>query len=132
MAIPVKFRLDLGERFIITRWYEGCLVLTSMDNWDKLLGRITKRAELITKDVRETDRFLLGSAYELKPDKQGRVVLPETLAQYAMLTKTTKFVGLGDRVEVWDELEWEKREKSILAKASDLMERISRRGDEQE
>jgi len=132
VAIPVKFRQDLGQKFIITRWYEGCLVLTSMANWDKLLNRATKRAELITKNVRETDRFLLGSAYEIEPDKQGRVVIPQTLVQYAMLTKTTKFVGLGDRVEVWDEKQWEKREKRILENAAELMEDIASSGDEQE
>ena len=130
VAIPKKFREILGARFIVTKWYEGSLVLVSMDSWNKLLSRVIKETELVIEPVRDTERFLLGSAYELVPDDQGRVIIPETLAMYAVLTESVRFVGLGDRVELWSGDKWEKREKYLNENANKILEELSRKGRE--
>ena len=126
VAIPKAFRSELGDIFIVARWYEGCLVLVAMDNWNNLLTKLVGKAEAITQPVRDTDRFILGSAYTLEPDDQGRVVLPENLTEYAMLTKHIKFVGLGDRVEVWEETKWDKRQTYIQKEADKFVEEIAK------
>ena len=122
VAVPKKFREELGKKLIVARWYEGCLVIISEENWQALLTKLTGKAEVIVASVRDTDRFILGSAYETEPDGQGRVVLPEMLVTYAKLGKEVVFIGLGDRVEIWDSEAWQQREAFVSEKAAELIE----------
>jgi MraZ protein len=126
IAIPKKFREKLGEELIIAKWYEKCLVLVSEDTWQQLLKRLVGRTELVTSPVRDIDRFILGSAFEIKPDNQGRFVLPEILRVYSEIEDEAVFVGLGDRVEVWPLNRWKELEENLERKASEAIEAISR------
>jgi len=110
---------------IVAKWYEGCLVLIGETNWDALLKRLTGESKIITAPVRDTDRFILGSAYELDPDAQGRVILPLSLVNYASLSKDVVFIGLGDRAEIWDRKEWEKRESFVSQHAGEFLENLA-------
>jgi len=67
----------------------------------------------------------LGSAYEIEPDTQGRIVLPINLVSYAGLKENLVFLGLKDRVEIWNKEVWEEKEKEISAKASEYIEKIA-------
>lgn len=125
-AVPVSFRKFLGETLIIAKWYEECLVLVTKAEWNALLKRLTAKEQMVTAPVRDTDRFILGSAYELTADDQGRVVIPEILASYAGLESEIVFLGLGDRVEIWNKEKWTKREKEISKNASELLESIAK------
>ena len=102
------------------------MILVSVDDWDALLKRLTAKTETITGAVRDTDRFILGSAFELSFDEQGRAVIPEILAKYAGFSDTVAFLGLGSRVEVWDRKKWEEREREISKNASSLLEKIAK------
>jgi len=125
VAIPKKFRQALGDELIIARWYEGCLVVVSKKSWALLMDRVTGKTRVVTSPVRDTDRFILGSAHEFSPDNQGRVVLPDYLSSHANLGSEVVFVGLGDRIEIWDKKEWEKRESYLSAHAGELIERLA-------
>ena len=124
VAVPSKFRLILGSSFILTRWYENCLVLVAKDEWDNLVRKLVGEARGITEPVRDTDRFLLSLAYELEPDEQGRVVIPKRLIDYANIKEKVVFLGLGNRIEIWDEDIWQEKEKEIQKNASDYIEKI--------
>jgi MraZ protein len=126
VAIPKRFREEIGEKFIVAKWYENCLVLVSAESWQELLNKLTGKSEIITASVRDTDRFIMGSAYELDADSQGRVVLPVPLVKYAGLTQEVLFIGLGDRIEIWDKGKWFKREEFISDHASELVERLAK------
>lgn len=91
------------------------------------MGRLTGKSETVIKSVRDTDRFILASAYEATPDAQGRVVLPESLAGYAHLAESVVFLGLGDRVELWNKDEWAKRELYVAKNATEFIEEIAQR-----
>lgn len=125
IAIPKKFRNELGEKYIIARWYESCLVLVSESSWRTLINKLTGRAEIITAPVRDTDRFILGSAYEVEPDTQGRIILPKYLADYAKLKTEAVFLGLGDRAEIWSPENWEKQETYLSTHAAELVEKLA-------
>jgi MraZ protein len=125
IAIPSNFRRELGKRFIAAKWYEGCLVLVSQDDWQELLNRLTGKKGIITAPVRDTDRFILGSAFELEPDSQGRVIIPALLANYANLKEDIIFIGLGDRVEIWSKSEWKKRESFVASHAAEFVEKMA-------
>lgn len=122
IAVPKKFRASLGDRFIVAKWYEKCLVVISVSQWEELLLKLTGGEARLTNAVRDTDRFIMGSAFEVEVDSQGRFVIPDSLATFAGLTQETVFLGLGSRVELWDKSEWEKRETYIAENASALLE----------
>jgi len=124
VAVPSKFKRVLGETFILTRWYEGCLVLVGKNEWKKLINILTGRTKGLTEPFRDTDRFLFGMAFEVIPDNQGRIIIPEKLSSYAGIDKSVIFIGLGNRVEVWNERTWLEREKYVTSKAGAFIERL--------
>lgn len=126
IAVPAPLRKDLGENFILAKWYEDCLVLVGKSSWDALYKRLTGDQKIIVSSIRDTERFILGSAYEMSPDEQGRIVIPERLLEYAKLGEEIFFIGLGDRVEVWDKTSWEEKEKKVAKEAVNLIEDLGR------
>jgi len=126
IAIPKAFRTSLGNNLIVARWYEGCLVLVSRESWEALLQKITSSNKIATLSVRDTDRFILASAFEINPDSQGRVVVPDKLSNYANLNSEVVFIGLLDRVEIWDSKLWEQKEKEVSDKAAELIEELAK------
>ena len=125
VAIPKKFREEIGKKIIIAKWYEGCLVVSKIDKWREIMDLLTGRASVITAPVRDTDRFVMGSAFELEADAQGRVILPQQLVEYGGLKSEVLFVGLGNRVEIWAKEEWERRESYLSEKASEMVEKLA-------
>jgi len=76
-------------------------------------------------DVRNTKRFLVGSASEVKLDEQARFVIPEALIKYAHLENEIIFVAILDWVELWDAETWEKKIDIIAKESADIAERLS-------
>ncbi len=126
VAVPNRLRKHLGKKIIVARWYEGCLVMVGESGWETLMQRLTTKTNYITQSVRDIDRFIMGSAFELDPDPQGRVILPETLTRYAKIKNGVTFVGLGDRVEVWDSTFWKKREEYASSNSTKLIEELAK------
>ena len=126
ISIPKKFREELGDELIVAKWYESCLVLVSRNIWDKLLARLVGDSKLVTEPVRDIDRFVLASAFEIKLDNQGRFIVPEVLRIYAGIEYEVTFVGLGDRIEVWSSDKWRELEDVAERKASVAIEKIAR------
>ena len=127
VSLPKKFREELGEEMILAKWYEGCLVLVSRQNWQDLIKRLTGEGRIITSPVRDIDRFILASAFEVSLDGQGRFVLPESLIDYASFENDLIFVGLGERVEIWQLARWRDLEKLSEEKAAKAIEKIAKR-----
>ncbi len=123
--IPAPLRSELGEKYILAKWYEECLVLVAEDSWNALYKRLVGDQKIIVSPIRETERFILGSAYNTLPDDQGRIVLPEILTSYAKLTDQVSFIGLGDRVEIWDSKIWEEKQKSLAKEAFEIIEKLA-------
>ena len=125
-AVPKKFLTELGEKPILAKWYEDCLILVSGEFWEKLLGRLTGGTSVLGLGVRDIERFILGSAFETEPDAQGRIILPEILVSYANLDKDLVFVGLTDRVEIWDKRVWDKKSGELAKVTKEYVEQLSR------
>lgn len=125
--IPSQFRTELGQNLIIARWYESCLVLVPDKSWNALYKRLTGSQKIIVEPIRDTERFILGLAYNLQPDDQGRIIIPENLALYANLGENISFIGLGDRLEIWDQKIWEEKQIKLADEASKLIEKIGQR-----
>lgn len=127
--IPAPFRETLGENLILAKWYEQCLVLIADSSWQALYNRLVGDQKIIVSPIRETERFILGSAYNTTPDEQGRIVIPELLSHFANLTDEISFIGLGDRVEIWDGKIWEEKQKSLAKEAFEIIENLASKKD---
>ena len=122
-AIPVKFRRLLGKKAIITQGYEGSLMLIKADDWEGVVGKVTQ-ASFLSGVTRQTERFLLGSAFEIELDIQGRFIVPLNLRQYAQLGKDLVFVGVGNRIEIWSQNNWKKQEKFLQVNITRISEQL--------
>lgn len=127
VAVPANLRRDLGEKFILARWYEGCLVLIDINRWQNLYQRLGGDKNLIVRPIRDTERFILAQAFEAVPDDQGRIVIPERLIEYSSLDDDIYFIGLGDRVEIWNKSLWEEKEKEIIKGATEYIEELAKK-----
>jgi MraZ protein len=124
-AIPKKFLDELGNDLVLAKWYEDCLVLVRKDFWNGLLDRLTGGSKVASLGVRDIERFILGSAFDIQADEQGRIVVPEVLAKFAGLGNELIFIGLGDRVEVWNKETWEIKEKEVAKTSKDYIENLA-------
>lgn len=107
MIVPAKFRTELGERFIITKGFDGCLYGYSLDEWKSIEEKI-KTLPLITgKDARNFTRFFFSSAIECELDSQGRILITQNLRTHAELLKDVVVIGVSTRIEIWSKGKWE-------------------------
>lgn len=127
ISIPSVFRENLGKDLVLAQWYEECLVLVNRSTLNTLLGRITGDQKVIVEPMRQTEHFIFASSYEVIPDEQGRIVVPDKLINYAKLKEQVYFLGVGDRVEVWNKEIWEEREKLVAQDAAEYLEELAKK-----
>ncbi|MCR4797182.1 MAG: division/cell wall cluster transcriptional repressor MraZ [Lachnospiraceae bacterium] len=106
LIVPAKFREQLGKEFIVTKGIDPCLYVYPLDEW-KVIEEKFRQANTMTSNARKLSRFLFAGACSAEIDKQGRVLLPNTLREYADLSKDIVTVGVLNRVEIWDKTKWE-------------------------
>ncbi|ABW18914.1 division/cell wall cluster transcriptional repressor MraZ [Alkaliphilus oremlandii] len=107
VSIPAKFREELGEHFILTKGLDNCLFIYSSDEWGILENKL-KQLPMTNKDARAFVRFFFSGASECELDSQGRIRIPANLREHALLEKEAIIIGVGTRVEIWSNVEWEK------------------------
>ena len=121
LIIPSKFRTELGESFVITRGLENCLFVYSLVEWNKITDKLRK-LPFTKQNARNFNRFLLSGATITELDKQGRVNIPSTLADFASLDKDCVIIGVNDRLEIWSKSKWENFFSENSDKLSDIAE----------
>ena len=123
VSIPVKFREFLGkkydERLVITN-FDGCLVAYPYEEWIQLEEKASSLS-MVKKETRSFMRFFYSSAIECTLDKQGRILIPQTLREYAALDKEIVLVGQLKKIEIWSKKRWSEQ----IAKAHEEFDRIS-------
>ena len=124
VAVPKKFREQMGDQLIVTRGYEGCLVLVDGDRWKEITKHVVG-GSFVDKKIRDSSRFLLAGAHEVELDEQGRFVLPAGLHKYGELGMAAVFVGLVNWVEVWSEEKWKEQEEHIRENGSQVAQELA-------
>ena len=114
--LPAKFRSYLGERIIVVKGAEGCLVVYTEEKYMEYIERLRKNGETAAKKYL---RYLNLTAASIEPDAQGRVLLTSELREHASLEKEVLFVGMYDTMEIWNE---EKAQKSVVGESSDAID----------
>lgn len=123
VTVPTKFKKDLGECFYVTKGVDGCLFALSGSEWalleEKIKGMPISKARML-------QRFFFSGAIEIELDKQGRILIPSNLRKYANLEKNIIFIGVSNRVEIWNSEAWkafsEAFSKEEVENAMDLLE----------
>ena len=105
LIIPSKFREELGETFVVTKGLDGCLFVFSDEEWKAFESKL-KSLPLTNKNARQFARFFLAGATPCELDKQGRILLPATLREFAGLEKDVVLTGMLNRIEIWSKEKW--------------------------
>lgn len=122
MNFPTKLRETLGDSFIITKGLDGCLFVYSKEGFEELGEKI--RQVPLSKG-RELQRFFMAGASEAEADKQGRILIPQPLREYAGLETNVVVIGASTRAEIWDKTKWDKfNEEFTENKLEEAMEGI--------
>lgn len=106
LIVPVKFREILGDNFIVTKGLDGCLFVYPNDEWIRFEEKL-KGLPLTNKNARQFTRFFLAGAAACEVDKQGRILLPQVLREFASLEKDVVLVGVASRIEIWSRERWD-------------------------
>jgi MraZ protein len=106
VALPAKFRSQLGQGLVMARGQERCVYLLPFDEFRRIASQI-QRTSVGNKAAREYLRVFLSGAVDQEPDKQGRVVVPQMLRDYANLGSEIVVIGVGTRAELWNKDAWE-------------------------
>ncbi|MCK9368372.1 division/cell wall cluster transcriptional repressor MraZ [Candidatus Dojkabacteria bacterium] len=125
IALPKKMRDEIGNQLILTRGYENCLVLVNRKMWETVASEVMN-GSFINSNIRETSRFLVGSAIEVEPDIQGRFVIPQALFEHGKFNEDIVFIGLVNWIEIWDKTQWDKKLKQLQLKSSEIADEISK------
>lgn len=125
VIVPVKFREELGASFVMTRGLDKCLFVYPMTEWEILEAKL-KALPMTRADARSFVRFFFSGATECELDKQGRILIPTTLREYAQLEKDCVVLGVSNRVEIWADSQWkayaDKAEESFVEIAEGLVD----------
>jgi MraZ protein len=105
LILPAKFRDELADGLVITRFQERCLAIWPIATFIEVAQSV--RGTSSNQQVRDYQRMLASGASDETPDKQGRITIPAHLRVYAALHKDCVVVGAINRVEVWDATAWE-------------------------
>ena len=106
LIIPSKFREVLGDEFVVTKGMDGCLFVFDDPEWQAFEEKL-RALPMIDKEARQFTRFFLAGAASVEVDKQGRILLPAVLREFAGITKDAGLVGVGSRGEIWSKDRWE-------------------------
>ncbi len=99
LFVPAKMRDNLGDKFILSKSpTNNCLVIYPMEKWESILEKLEQNSTA-TRMVR---RRLFGNAVDMEADKQGRIIVPQDLREYANLLGDVIIIGTGDSAEIWN------------------------------
>ena len=100
LIVPSKFRESLGDTFVVTKGLDGCLFVYDNEEWTAFEEKL-KALPITNKEARQFVRFFLAGAAEVEVDKQGRILVPNILREFAQISKDVVLIGVASRIEIW-------------------------------
>ena len=127
LAVPAKFRASLKGGAVVTKGLDNCLFLYPKKQWDELARKLAN-LPINQAKARAVTRLMLAGAMEVEFDNQGRISIPEYLRKFSSLKKKSIIAGLYDRLEIWDELLWNKYKLGSEKASADIAETLGSLG----
>mgnify|MGYP000436250372 CR=1 FL=1 len=116
LTIPAKFRSELAAGVVVTRGIDKCLFLFPMAEWEKLSQQVSQ-LPITQQEAREFRRLIFSGASDIVPDKQGRILIPSYLREYANLDSEVVIVGNNTYIEIWNAEAWQEAKANIEGRA---------------
>ncbi len=110
LILPAKFRevakTHFVEKFLVTRGLDKCLFMFSEEEWRLQEGKF-KAIPFTKQESRTFNRLYFSGAVETSPDRQGRILIPQYLKDFAEIKKDVVIVGVSNRIEIWSKDKWQ-------------------------
>lgn len=127
LIVPSKFREifkeHYAEKFYITRGLDKCLFVFTEEEW-KAQERKFKDMPFTRQESRQFNRLYFSGACEVACDKQGRILVPLYLKEYAEIKEDVMIVGVSDRIEIWAKEKWKEFFNNSMGSFEDLAEKL--------
>lgn len=118
LTLPAKFRAEFAGGIVVTRGIDRCLFAFPLPEWQNLAQRVSN-LPLTEPQAREFRRLLFAGASDDIPDKQGRVLIPQYLREYANLDGEVIVAGLNTHMEIWSPGAWNEARQGFESGALD-------------
>jgi MraZ protein len=129
LTLPAKFREALSGGVVLTYGMDGCLYCYPRADWERVVEERLAGLDPFSREGRLMQRYFFGGASETEPDKQGRVVVPASLAKSVGLGREVVVAGVRDHLEVWDREAWHEHLREIEGSAEHVAERLATKRD---
>ncbi len=127
IILPAKFRESAKahfiEKFFVTRGLDKCLFMFSEEEWRSQESKF-KAISFTKQQARTFNRLYFSGAVEVSPDKQGRILLPQYLKDFAQIKRDVMIVGVSNRIEIWAKDKWQEFYGSSRQSFEEIAEKL--------
>ncbi|MHB1004027.1 MAG: division/cell wall cluster transcriptional repressor MraZ [Chloroflexota bacterium] len=127
LAIPAKFRERFADGVVVTRGLDHCLFVYTANDWATLADKIAG-LPLTQADARAFSRLMFSGATDAQLDKQGRVIVPSYLRDYARIQSDVVIIGVNTRLEIWDRDSWAQTRAKVEEEGEFIAEQLATLG----
>ncbi|NJN17179.1 MAG: division/cell wall cluster transcriptional repressor MraZ [Oscillochloris sp.] len=127
VAIPARFRDDLREGLVLTRGFDQCLQAFPRPRWRELSARVSSLS-LGNAEARNLRRILFANAAEVEVDRQGRILIPQNLREYAGLATQVVIAGMDTYFELWSTEHWSATLDQLTSDGANIAEQLAQLG----
>lgn len=125
--VPARWRDDLGAAFVVTKGFDKCLIGMSLGNWNEFSQKLAA-LPLSDKKARDFVRYISSWAVDCEPDKQGRILLPAKLRNFAELDGEATLIGVTSRIEIWSSALWNAHDEQMESDYAEILEHVGELG----
>ena len=127
IILPSKFRevakSNFIEKFFVTRGLDKCLFMFAEDEWRSQEQKF-KSMSFTKQESRKFNRLYFSGAVEMTADKQGRILLPQYLKDFAGIKRDIVIIGVASRIEIWDKILWQEFYRTAADSFEQIAEKI--------
>ena len=127
IAVPAKFRKEIGEKAVIAKGQEKCLFVYTVGEWEKVAEKLSQ-LPTGSADNRNFVRIFLSGAVDVEIDALGRILIPDYLKEFAGLKEKVVITGLYKKLEIWDEGNWNDYKTRMESQTDSLAEKLGELG----
>ncbi len=127
LFVPVKYREGLGDSFVICQaFFQNCLWAFSSQDFDEMAEKMD--FSLLDEQAQGVERIFYASASDVEVDKAGRILVPQSLREYAGLEKDVVITGSRNRIEIWDKASYYEQCEADVANFRSTLKNLREQG----
>lgn len=125
IAVPAKFRETFRDGLVISRGFDKCLAVYAVAEWQKMADGLAAMP-MTQVNSRRIARFAFSGAFDFELDRQGRVILPAALRQYAGVSDEAVMIGAYNHLQVWSRELWDAEKVFMVENATEISEAVEK------